>query len=323
MANAWRGVLTAGCVALSACTAPSPHVAPVAPEGATPVGPFAPEARALFDGCIPIPDSVTSRLYRCGEVTVWLAEREGVPAEQVLGLARARVVERLGERVVVAEGELPLVGRSWPAARFAVCESGEAGAGACRAGGYLVAVEAGLGRQRELGCVAGGNSAPALARCLEFFEYLAAHGSPEGDALDAAALLLPPRLPWRSLAVPEGCLPVASTSRAGRIRCADASFVWSVYRPARAEVTERWRDQGVAELRDALSGAGPVEEVACRLEQLPARCLRFTAPSARGPLVVWVGAVQWEDRALFAACGFLAESEPDFPSVCNGAFSLP
>ncbi|AGC41928.1 lipoprotein [Myxococcus stipitatus DSM 14675] len=321
MANAWRWVLAGWCVALCACTAPSPHVAPVAPEGATPVGPFAPEARVLFEGCIPIPDSATSRLYRCGEVTVWLVERKDVPAERVLALARARVVERLGEQVVVAGGELPLAGRSWPAARFAVCEAGEARA--CRAGGYLVSVAAESGRQRELGCVARGNGAPGLARCLEFFEYLASHGNPEGDVLDVAGLLLPPRLPWRSLAVPDGCQPAASTSRAGRIRCEDASFVWSVYRPARAEVTERWRDQGVSELREALPGAGPVEEVACRLEQLPARCLRFTAPSARGPLVVWVGAVEWKDRALFASCGFLAKSAPGFPAVCNGAFSLP
>jgi|GEM_PF-2088519 len=326
MANAWKWMMAWGFTVLCACATSAPQVPPVAPEGATPAGPFLPEARALFEGCTPVPDSTSSRIYQCGDATVWLVERKGVPAARVLTHARARLVERLGEGVVVAEGALPLAGRSWPAARFAMCEVGDAGLegpGSCRAGGYLVSVAGLLGRQRELGCVAKDNAQPALTRCLELFEFLAARGSPEGESLDAAALLLPPRLPWRTLAVPEGCQPSLSTSREGRIRCDDASLVWSVYRPAREEVTVRWRDQSVAELRAALPGASPVEEVECLLEERPARCQRFTAPSARGPLVVWAGAMQWDDRALFAACSFLASAEPAFPAVCNGAFSVP
>ncbi|MFP2905591.1 hypothetical protein ACLESD_11145 [Pyxidicoccus sp. 3LFB2] len=87
-------------------------------------------------------------------------------------------------------------------------------------------------------------------------------------------------------------------------------------------MTMRWRDQGVAELADALPGAGPVEDVPCLLERRPARCARFTASTERGPLVVWAAATEWEDRALFASCSFLA-SETPFPAACNGAFSLP
>jgi hypothetical protein len=78
----------------------------------------------------------------------------------------------------------------------------------------------------------------------------------------------------------------------------------------------------VAELAESLPGSSPVEEVPCRLEGLSARCSRFTAPSDAGPLVVWAAAVEWEDRALFAACSFLS-SEAPFPAACNGAFSLP
>ncbi|MCK8499073.1 MULTISPECIES: hypothetical protein [Myxococcus] len=326
MANAWKWVAAWWWVVLCSCATSAPQVPPVPPEGATPVGPFLPAARALFAGCTPVPDSPTSRVYQCGDSTVWLVERKAVTSERVLALARARLVERLGERVVVAEGALPLADRSWPAARFAVCDAEGGGAEAstpCRAGGYLVSVAGPLGRQRELGCVAKNNAQPAVARCLELFEYLAAKGNPEGELLDEQAMLLPPRLPWRSLAVPEKCQPSESTSRAGRIRCDDASFVWSVYRPARTEVTVRWRDQSVSELRAALPGAGPVKEVACLLEQQPARCLRFTAPTSRGPLVVWAGATHWDDRAVFAACSFLESEEPAFPAVCNGAFSVP
>ncbi|NTX64346.1 hypothetical protein HUA74_27190 [Myxococcus sp. CA051A] len=326
MANAWKWMMVSGFMVLGACTTPAPHVPPVSPEGATPAGPFLPDARALFAGCTPVPDSASSRIYPCGDATVWLVERKDVPAARVLTLARARLVERLGEGVVVAEGALPLAERSWPAARFALCDVGDAGLegpASCRAGGYLVSVAGSLGRQRELGCVAKNNAQPALTRCLELLEYLAAHGNPEGESLDEAALLLPPRLPWRTLAVPEGCQPSLSTSRAGRIRCDDASLVWSVYRPARDEVTARWRDQSVAELRAALPGSSAVEEVACLLEERPSRCMRFTAPSPRGPVVVWTGAMQWDDRALFAACSFLASAEPAFPAVCNGAFSVP
>ncbi|MCE9669085.1 hypothetical protein LY474_14830 [Myxococcus stipitatus] len=311
--------------ALCACRAPAPRVPPVPPEGSTPAGPVVPQARALFEGCTPFPDGVTSRTWRCGDLTLWVSEDAEARVEQVLGRARLRVTRRLGEAVVFVNGELPLAGRPWPSVRFALCEQGGGvdPEGPCRAGGYFTAVEVGLGRQRELGCVARGNERPELARCLELFEYLATHGDPEGEPLDAATLLLPPRLPWRALAVPPGCQPTASTSRLGRVECADASLVWSVYLPARAAVTERWLAQSLAELREALPGVGPVEEVSCRLEQRFTRCARFTLPSEKGPLVVWAGAVEWEDRALFAACSFPPELEPAFPAVCNGAFSRP
>ncbi|MCP3101044.1 hypothetical protein LZ198_19395 [Myxococcus sp. K15C18031901] len=310
---------------LGACAAPAPQVPPVAPEGSTPAGPLVPQARALFEGCTPFPDGVASRTYRCGDLTLWISEHAEAPVGPVLARARARVERRLGEGVAFVEGELPLAGRPWPSARFAQCQApGDmASAGPCRAGGYVTSVAGRLGRQRELGCVARENARPLLARCLELFEYLATHGDPEGEPLDAATLLLPPRLPWRALAVPPGCHPTASTSRLGRIECADASLTWSVYRPARTAVTERWLAQSLAELRESLPGAGPVEEVSCRLEQLFTRCARFTVPSEKGPLVVWAGAVEWVDRALFAACAFPPALEPAFPSVCNGAFSRP
>lgn len=304
---------------LCACTAPTPRVPPVAPEGTTPVGPFVPEARALFEGCTSVPDRADSRTYRCGDVTVWMAEAKEGSLGDMLQRARERVTGRYGPGVVEVKGELPLAGGSWPSIRFAACPQVE---GDCRAGGYAVAVTAGVGRLRGLRCVARGNTRPLLARCLELLEYTASHGNPEGDVLDTDALVQPPRLPWRALAVPRGCQLAVSTTRAGRIRCGDSSFTWNVYMPARTDVTARWRDQGVAELAESLPGAGPVEEVACRLENLPARCSRFTAPTANGPLVVWAAAVEWQDRALFASCSFLA-SEPPFPAACNGAFVLP
>jgi hypothetical protein len=257
---------------------------------------------------------------------VWLTEVKTDSFAEVLTQAQARVTARYGEEdVVEVQGELPLAGEAWPSSRFAVCDRVDGGAGSdggCRAGGYYSAVTVGPGRLRGLGCIARGNSRPLLARCLELLEYLASRGNPEGDVLDAEALLLPPRLPWRALAVPPGCQLAESTTRAGRIRCGESSFAWNVYAPARTDVTARWRDQGVAELADALPGAGPVEEVPCRLEGQPARCARFTAPTEQGPLRVWVAAMEWEDRALYASCGFLA-SEAPFPAVCNGAFSLP
>ncbi|WNZ62890.1 hypothetical protein QEG98_03480 [Myxococcus sp. MxC21-1] len=148
----------------------------MAPEGATPVGPFLPEARALFEGCTPVPDRADSRLYRCDGVTVWLTEREDLTPEQALTEAQARITERLGPGATVVE--------------------------------------------------------------------------------------------------------------------------------------------------EALPGAGPVEEVPCRLENLDTRCARFMVPSSEGPLLVWAAAVTWEDRALFAACSHRA-SEPPYPAVCNGAFTLP
>ena len=317
----WVSVWLAG--GLYGCAAPTPRVPPVSPEGTTPVGPFVPEARALFDGCMSVPDSTDSRTWRCGDLTVWMAEARTESFAEVLIRSQDRVTARLGMDIVEVRGELPLAGNSWASSRFAACAGADGGAeGDCRAGGYYSAVPAGAGRLRGVGCIAKGNARPLLARCLELLEYLASRGNPEGDVLDPAALLLPPRLPWRALAVPQECQLAVSTTRAGRIRCGDATFAWSVYQPARTEVTARWRDQGVAELADALPGAGPVEEVSCRLEARPARCSRFTAPTARGPLVVWAAATEWEDRALFASCSFLA-SEAPFPAVCNGAFSLP
>ena len=307
---------------LCACTAPTPRVPPVSPEGTTPAGPFLPEARALFEGCTPVPDSAESRTYRCGGLSVWLTEVKTESLADVLTYSWERVTSRFGgEDFKEVPGELPLAGEPWPSARFVVCERAGTGEN-CRAGGYYSAVSAGPGRLRGLGCIARDNARPLLARCLELLEYLASHGNPEGDVLGADALLLPPRLPWRTLAVPEGCQVSASTTRAGRIRCEDSSFAWNVYMPARTDVTVLWRDHGVAELAEALPGSGPVEEVPCRLEGLPARCSRFTAPTGRGPLVVWAAATEWRDRALYASCSFLASDAP-FPAVCNGAFSLP
>lgn len=305
---------------LCACPAPTPRVPPVSPEGATPAGPFLPEARALFDGCVPVPDGVSSRTYRCEGLSVWIAEQKEAAIAQSLTDARARVERRLGPGLTVVEGELPLAGQSWRSLRFAACES--PGSERCRAGGYLASGLAALGRVRTVGCVARDNTPARLARCLELLNHLATNGNPEGDALDPDALLVPPRLPWRALAVPGGCQLSTSTTRAGRLRCGASSFVWSVYLPARSGVTAQWRTQSVAELAESLPGSSPVEEVPCRLEGLSARCSRFTAPSDAGPLVVWAAAVEWEDRALFAACSFLS-SEAPFPAACNGAFSLP
>lgn len=317
----WVSVCLAG--VLWACTAPTPRVPPVSPEGTTPAGPFVPEARALFEGCTFVPDSADARTYRCGDLTVWLTEMKTESFAQVLIRSQERVTSRLGMDIVEVEGALPLAGSSWRSSRFAACERADGGTGErCRAGGYYSAVTAQGGRLRGVGCIARGNTRPLLARCLELLEYLASRGNPEGDVLGPDALLLPPRLPWRALAVPQGCQLAASTTRAGRIRCGEATFAWSVYQPAQAEVTARWKDQSVAELVDTLPAAGPVEEVPCLLEARPARCSRFTAPTARGPLVVWAASTEWEARALFASCSFLA-SEAPFPAACNGAFSLP
>ncbi len=304
-------------VYLCACATPVPRAPPVAPEGATPVGPFVPEARALFEGCVPVPDTEDSRLYRCDGLTVWLAERGDLTRALALDEAQARVTQRLGAGVTFVEDALPLMGRPWPTLRFELCA-----AGGCRAGGYVTAVTGELDRVRQLGCVARAQERPLLARCVELFEYLASNGNPEGEALGAEALLVPPRLPWRALAVPSDCQLSTSTARAGRIRCADASMMWSLYQPARSDETSRWRARSVEALREALPGAGPVEEVPCRLENLDTRCERFTVPSPEGPLVVWTAAVEWEGRGLFAACSHRASALP-YPAVCNGAFTLP
>ncbi|AKQ69507.1 putative lipoprotein [Myxococcus hansupus] len=303
--------------ALCACAMSPARVPPVAPEGATSVGPFVPEARDLFEGCVPVPDSERSRLYRCEGLTVWLAERDGMTLEQALAEAQVRVTQRLGAGVTSVEDALPLAGRPWPAVRFEACAAGD-----CRAGGYVSAVTGELDRVRQLGCVARANARPLLARCVELLEYLASNGTPEGEPLGADALLVPPRLPWRPLAVPDGCQLSVSTARSGRLRCEDASFLWSLYTPARPAVTARWRSRSVEALWESLPGAGAVEEVSCQLENLDTRCSRFTVPAPEGALVVWAAAVEWEDRALFAACSHRA-SEAPFPAVCNGAFTLP
>ncbi len=303
--------------ALCACATAPARIPPVAPEGATSAGPFVPEAREAFEGCVPVPDSERSRLYRCEGVTVWMAERDGMTLEQALAEAQVRVTERLGAGVTSVEEALPLAGRPWPAVRFEACAGGD-----CRAGGYVAAVAGDLDRVRQLGCVARANARPLLARCVELLEYLASNGSPEGEALGADALLVPPRLPWRALAVPDGCQLSASTARSGRIRCAEASFLWSLYTPAQAEVTARWRARSVEELWESLPGAGGVDEVPCRLENVDTRCSRFTVPAPEGALLVWAAAVDWEEWALFAACSHLA-SEAPYPAVCNGAFTLP
>jgi len=303
--------------ALCACATPLPRVPPVAPEGATSVGPFVPEARALFEGCVAVPDTQDSRLYRCDGLTLWLTERGDLTRQLALSEAQALVTQRQGPGVTFTEEALPLAGRPWPALRFEVCAEGD-----CRAGGYVTAVTGELDRVRQLGCVARANARPLLARCVELLEYLASNGNPEGEVLGAHALLVPPRLPWRALAVPSGCQLSASTARAGRIRCADSSMMWSLYTPARSDVTSWWRARSVEALQEALPGAGPVEEVPCRLEQLSTRCERFTVSSPEGPLVVWTAAVAWEGHALFAACSHLASERP-FPAVCNGAFTLP
>ena len=276
-----------------------------------------PEARDVFEGCAPVPDSERSRLYRCEGLTVWMSERDGMTLEQALAEAQGRVTQRLGAAVTSVEDALPLAGRPWPAVRFEACSQGD-----CRAGGYVAAVTVELDRVRQLGCVARANARPLLARCVELLEYLASNGNPEGEPLGADALLVPPRLPWRALAVPGECQLSASTARSGRIRCAEASFLWSLYTPAQSEVTARWRSRSVEELWESLPGAGEVEEVPCRLENLDTRCSRFTVSAPEGALRVWAAAVQWENRALFAACSHPA-SETPFPAVCNGAFTLP
>ncbi|CAM3612837.1 hypothetical protein [Corallococcus soli] len=315
----WVGLGTLG----GACQATVP-VAPAVPlVGATPVGPFVEDARKPFEGCVPLPYSATSRTYRCGGLSVWLEELTGVSEAQALEAGHARVQARLGSRLTEVPGELPLAGRAHPSLRFAKC-AGPKGEAPCSAGGYLTAVTPSAGRVRQLGCVARDNARADLGRCLELFAYLATRGNPEGDVLSPSSLVTPPFLPWRVLAVPEGCQLADSTTRAGRIRCEHSTFSWSVFQPVQpgAPQVERWRDQSVEELRDALPGAGPVEVRDCYLEGVATRCARFTAPSpdGGGDIVVWTGGVDWQGRGLFAACSLLAKDSP-FPASCNGVFA--
>ncbi|MBJ6760236.1 hypothetical protein JGU66_05640 [Myxococcaceae bacterium JPH2] len=300
------------------CATPAPPPPAVPLVGATSEGPFVPGARDLFAGCTPLPDSPTSRTWRCAGMSLWLEERQDLEPAQALAEARSRVIARLGASGLTESREsLPLAGESWPALRFAACAPN----GACRASGYVTVVSPLAGRRRQLGCIVPGADRAELARCLERFEFLAAHGNPEGDVLDPAALLMPPRLPWRVLTVPPGCRLASSTSRSGRIRCEDATFSWSVFAPTENTTgLARWRDQSVAELHDALPGSGPVEEVDCRLEVRPTRCFRFTTPGPQGARVLWAAEVTWQGGALFAACDF-PSSAPGFPAACNGVFT--
>ncbi|MFB1482368.1 hypothetical protein [Corallococcus sp. RDP092CA] len=309
---------------LGACQAPLPASPAVPPVGATPAGPFVDDARPLFDGCVPVPDSATSRVYRCGALSVWLREQPGLGEAQAVDSGRARVHARLGSGLTEVRGELPLGGQPHPSLRFERC-SGEGGDGSCAVGGYVTAVTPSAGHARQLGCVARDDVRAGLGRCLELLAYLAARGNPEGDALSPSALVTPPRLPWRVLYLPEACELADSTTRAGRIRCAATTFSWSVFLPVwpgTAQV-ERWRDQSVEELRDALPGAGPVEPRDCYVEGLASRCARFTAPApdGSGDLQVWAGGVDLKGWGLFAACSLPASASFPFPAACNGVFA--
>ncbi|MCY1046538.1 hypothetical protein OV208_34860 [Corallococcus sp. bb12-1] len=323
LARVWWVGLTGLGLLLGACQATVP-VAPAVPVvGSTPGGPFVAEAQALFDGCVPVPSSATSRTYRCGGLSVWLDELTGVTEAQAVQEGHARVRARLGLRLTEVTGELPLAGQSHPSLRFSKCADLK-GAEPCRAGGYLTAVTPSVGRVRQLGCVARDNARADLGRCLELFAYLSTKGNPEGDVLSPSSLITPPFLPWRVLGVPEGCQLAASTTRAGRIRCDASTFSWSIFRPVQPGTSqvERWHDQSVEELRDALPGASPVELVDCYLEGQATRCARFTAPSpdGGGDVVVWTGGVDWQEQGLFAACSFAARAFP-FPASCNGVFA--
>ncbi|MBN8229666.1 hypothetical protein JYK02_19325 [Corallococcus macrosporus] len=307
---------------LGACQASMPVVPAVPPVGATPAGPFVDDARSLFEGCVPVPDSATSRTYRCGALSVWLHEQPGLSEAQAVESGRARVHARLGPVLTEVRGELPLAGHPHPSLRFEQC-AGAKGEGPCPVGGYVAAVTPSAGHVRQLGCVAREPVRSGLGRCLELFAYLATRGNPEGDVLAPSSLITPPRLPWRLLYLPEGCELADSTTRAGRIRCAASTFSWSVFFPAHpsAAQVERWRDRSVEELRDALPGAGPVEVRDCYVEGLATRCLHFTAPGPGGDVQVWAGGVDRSGWGLFAACSLPASASFPLPTACNGVFA--
>ncbi|WP_338266135.1 hypothetical protein [Corallococcus caeni] len=309
---------------LGACQASVP-VAPAVPTvGVTPSGPFVDDARPLFDGCVPVPDTPTSRTYRCGALSVWLYEQSGLSEAQAVEAGRDRVHARLGPALTEVRGELPLAGLPHPSLRFEQC-AGADGGGPCPVGGYVTAVTPSAGRVRQLGCVAREPVRAGLGRCLELFAYLATRGNPEGDMLAPSSRVTPPRLPWRLLFLPEGCELAASTTRAGRIRCAAATFSWSVFWPAEpgSAQVQRWRDRSVEELRDALPGAGPVEVRDCFVEGLATRCVRFTAPAPEGggDVQVWAGGVDRQGWGMFAACSLPASASFPFPTACNGVFA--
>ncbi|WP_147469265.1 hypothetical protein [Corallococcus sp. AB045] len=306
---------------LSACLASAPVAHAVPAEGVTPSGPFVDDARTLFDGCVPVPDSATSRTYRCGALSVWLHEQPGLSEAQAVDSGRARVQARLGPGLTEARGELPLAGQPHPSLRFEQCSRENA----CTVGGYVTAVTPSAGHVRQLGCVVRDDVRAGLGRCLELFAYLATRGNPEGDTLSPSALVTPPRLPWRVLYVPEGCEVADATTRAGRIRCAASTFSWSVFLPVLPGTgqVERWRDRSAEELRDALPGAGPVEVRDCYVEGLATRCVRFTAPAPEGggDVQVWTGGVNYKGWGLFAACSLPASAPFLFPTACNGVFA--
>lgn len=329
LATVWVGLWGV----LGACQATVPAAPAVPAVGVTSTGPFVADARSLFDGCVPLPDSATSRTYRCGRLSVWLDELSDVSEAQALEAGRTRVRARLGAPLAEVVGELPLAGQPHPSVRFAKCIGPEGGTPPCRAGGYLTTVTPSAGRVRQLGCVVRDNARPELGRCLELFAYLATRGNPEGDVLAPSSLVTPPLLPWRLLGVPEGCQLAASTTHVGRIRCERSTFSWSVFYPVQPGTAqlERWRDQSVEELRDALPGARAVEMRDCYLEGVPTRCARFTAPApdGGGDVVVWAGGVDMQGRGLFAACslrsagsaGSAGSDAAPFPAACNGAFA--
>lgn len=307
---------------LGACHATVPASPAVPLGGATPVGPFVEDARSLFEGCVPVPDSATSRTYRCGALSVWMQEQPGLSEAQAVDSGRVRVESRLGTDLKEVRGELPLGGQPHPSLRFEQCSGADGG---CAAGGYVTAVTPSAGQVRQLGCVARDEVRAGLGRCLELFAYLATRGNPEGDALSPSALVTPPRFPWRVLYLPEGCELAASTTRAGRIRCAASTFSWSLFQPVwpGADQVERWRDRSAEELRDALPGARPVELRDCYVEGLATRCTRFTAPASdgSGDVQVWAGGVEQGGWGLFAACSLPASASFPFPTACNGVFA--
>jgi hypothetical protein len=299
-----------------ACVPAPPRTPAPLPEARlTPAAPFLPEALPLFEGCTPLPGMTAERDYRCGDVTAWVGESPSLNPAQALRAGRERLWARLGAGVSESRVELPLAGAPRAAVRLSTCEGG-----ACR-GGYVSAVDVPTGLTRSVGCVARGDGTPERSRCLELMEYLAARGNPEGLALEPGALARP-LLPWRYLVVPAGCRLAESTATGGRLVCEDASFAWGTLAPARGmDWVGRWREQTVAELRDTLPGAGPVEYVGCRVEGVSTRCARLRSTGEGGEQVSWVGAAAKWNRVVLVVCS-QAVDRPGFPPACNGSLEL-
>jgi hypothetical protein len=247
-----------------------------------------------------------------------VAESSTWSPEEALRVGWERVRARLGPGVREARVELPLAGLPADTVRFSACEGAT-----CRAGGFLATVAGAGGRTRLVGCVArGDDSRPKRARCLELVQYLASNGNPEGLSLDVGELLRPPRMPWRYLAVPEGCRLAESTSSGGRLACETASLTWSLLPFVSPATIQRWREQTVVELQETLPGAGPVERVPCVLEGVETQCARVRAPGERGEQVSWVAAVgKWQHGVLVLCSGLAGEAS--FPAACNEALTLP